>query len=356
MNICSNYNNKLFSLSRILTHRNNIFRMEEYSFHIDGKRFDIIMNASGCRSRSKEHFDNLIQNGMKTIITKSCTLYENHGNPEPNFKEINEHTSINCLGMPNYGYKYYRDLFPEYYKQGITYIISMDASNWEDLKTMLLDYDEFIGRIKTECHTQDNIQDNIQNTAREFVEINVSCPNKLDAINNTTSRIIAYDPILLSRLLENIKQLELVNLNIGIKLSPYVDKVLLEQISKVLTTYSNIVKYIVCGNSIPNGMLINLESGKPLLSIKTGGISGTANRLLGVSNTYQFSNIFKHILKPYGNTSNHIAILGCGGIETDSDVLEYLNAGAYGVQIGRILYIDGMERVVKISNKLMAKL
>jgi dihydroorotate dehydrogenase (NAD+) catalytic subunit len=126
---------------------------------------------------------------------------------------------------------------------------------------------------------------------------------------------------------------------------------LLEQISKVLIKYSNIVKYIVCGNSIPNGMIINLESGKPLLSIKTGGISGSANRLLGVSNVYQFSNIFNSI-----NNILPIAILGCGGIETYSDVLEYLNAGAQGVQIGRILYIEGVERVVDITNKLLAKL
>jgi dihydroorotate dehydrogenase (fumarate) len=327
--------------------------MEEYSFHINGKRFDIIMNASGCRSRSKEHFDNLIQNGLNTIITKSCTLYKNDGNDEPNFKEINEHISINCLGMPNYGYKYYRNLFPGYYKQGITYVISMDASNWEDLKTMLIDYDEFIGNMKTEWQTKYNIQDNIQDSIKEFVEINVSCPNKLDVnMNNSKiSRIIAYDPILLSRLLENIKQLDLVNLNIGIKLSPYVDNVLLEQISKVLIKYSNIVKYIVCGNSIPNGMIINLENGKPLLSIKTGGISGTANRLLGVSNVYQFNNIFKS-----ANNITSIAIFGCGGVETDTDVLEYLNAGAQSVQIGRILYVEGVERIVVISNKLMAKL
>ena len=305
------------------------------------------MNASGCRSKSKEHFDNLIQNGMKTIITKSCTLYENYGNPEPNFQDINEHNSINCLGMPNYGYKYYRNLFPEYYKHGITYVISMDASDWKDLKIMLLDYDKFISSMKIEC------VDNIQDKTREFVEINVSCPNKLDVdMNNSkTSKIIAYDPILLSILLENIRSLNLVNLNIGIKLSPYVDKVLLEQISKILITYSNIVKYIVCGNSIPNGMIINVENGKPLLSIKTGGISGTTNRLLCVSNVYQFNNIFKSI-----NNDRPIAIFGCGGIETETDVLEYLNAGAYGVQIGRILYIEGTKRIVDISNKLMAKL
>ena len=55
-------------------------------FHIDGKQFTRIMNASGCCSRYREQLDELVAGGMTTIITKSCTLYENRGNPYPNFK------------------------------------------------------------------------------------------------------------------------------------------------------------------------------------------------------------------------------------------------------------------------------
>jgi len=312
-------------------------------FLIDGKSFYNIMNASGCRSRYKEQLDQLVANSMKTIITKTCTLNENIGNSEPNFREINDHISINCLGMPNSGFEYYRDLLPLYYKAGITYIISMDASNWNDLRKMLLEYDEFIYKMKYDLGVEDNI--------REFVEINVSCPNKLDVETGTTSRIIAYDPLELTKLLENIKNLELVNLNIGIKLSPYVDKILLKQIANVLITYSSIVKYIVCGNSIPNGMIMNLKSGEPLLSVKTGGISGTVNRLLGVSNVYHFNKIFNSHSKTIS-----IVIIGCGGIETADDIREYFMAGVKGVQIGRVLYIDGIERVIDIKDKFISKL
>jgi dihydroorotate dehydrogenase (NAD+) catalytic subunit len=312
-------------------------------FLIDGKSFYNIMNASGCRSRYKEQLDQLVANGMKTIITKTCTLNENIGNSEPNFRELNDHISINCLGMPNSGFEYYRDLLPLYYKAGITYIISMDASNWNDLRKMLLEYDEYIYKMKYDLGVEDNI--------REFVEINVSCPNKLDVETGTTSRIIAYDPRELTRLLENIKNLELVNLNIVIKLSPYVDKILLEQIAKILISYSSIVKYIVCGNSIPNGMIMNLKSGEPLLSVKTGGISSTANRLLGVSNVYHFNKIFNSHSKTIS-----IVIIGCGGIETADDIREYFMAGVKGVQIGRVLYIDGIERVIDIKDKFISKL
>ena len=308
-----------------------MFAMSEYRFRIGDKDIDLIMNASGAHCKTKEQLDQLITNGMNTVITKTCTLNANPGNPIPNFQEINDHISVNCLGMPNYGYKYYRDLFLEYHKK-ITYIISMDASNWDELREMLLDYDSFISRLGI--------------TTRELVEINVSCPNKAGC------SIIAYDPVELARLLENIKLLGLGSLDIGIKLSPYLDKMLVEKIGRILITYSSIVKYIVCSNSIPNAMIIDTTNGKPILSNITGGISGIANRLIGVSNVYQFQNIF---IRAFGNIVK-IIILGCGGVETSDDIQQYLHAGAKGVQIGRVLYVDGIGRVSNIWNHFQAKL
>jgi dihydroorotate dehydrogenase len=298
------------------------------------------MNAAGCRSKTKEQLHNLVHNGMNTIVSKTCTLNSNDGNPEPNFIEINDNNSINCLGMPNYGYTYYRDLYLEFKKLNVTYIISMDASNWNELEQMLLDYDKYLN-----THGNTN--------QREFVEINASCPNKLDTIQGTTSRIIAFDPLLLARLLENIKLLDLQHITIGLKLSPYIDKYLLDEISKTLINYSGLVHYIVCGNSIPNGMVIDPVTKKPVLSVNTGGISGTTNKLIGISNVYQFVNIFKNKLD---NQSKPIHVIGCGGIETSDDVIDYMNAGASCVQMGRVLYLNGVSRVSDIANNLISKL
>ena len=328
-----------------------MFTLDYKQVKIGDKNFNLIMNAAGCRSKTKEQLHNLVHNGMNTIISKTCTLNHNDGNPEPNFMEINEHTSINCLGMPNYGYTYYRDCYTEFKKLNVNYIISMDASNWDELEQMLLDYDKYLS-------THGNVNQ------REFVEINASCPNKLSSVITDCpnkldlkqcqiSRIIAFDPILLARLLENIKLLDLQHITIGLKLSPYIDKYLLDEISKVLITYSATIYYIVCGNSIPNGMVINPINKKPLLSVNTGGISGTANKLLGISNVYQFVNIFKDKLDKLDKT---IHVIGCGGIETSDDVVDYMNAGAVCVQVGRILYLNGVSRVSDIANNLLSKL
>lgn len=315
-----------------------MFSLDHKNIKICDKNFNLLMNASGCRSKTKEQLHNLIHNGMNTIVSKTCTLNPNDGNPEPNFIEINNHTSINCLGMPNYGYTYYRDCYIEFKKLNVTYIISMDASNWDELQNMLLNYDKYIS-------THGNINQ------REFVEINASCPNKQVILPAITSRIIAFDPVSLARLLENIKLLDLQHITIGLKLSPYIDRYLLDEISKVLITYSRLVHYIVCCNSIPNGMVIDPINKKPVLSVNTGGISGTTNKLLGISNVYQFVNIFKDKLEQH-----IIHVIGCGGIENSDDVIDYLNAGAVCVQVGRILYLNGVSRVSDIANNLLSKL
>lgn len=288
----------------------------------------IIMNGSGCNCRTKRQLDSLVAAGMKTIITKTCTLMPNKGNPLPVFLEVdsNTNTSINCLGMPNLGYPYYRDLYLEYKLRGITYIISMDASNLDNLLEMLQNYDSYLSNLKRENH--------IPIDCKEYVEINLSCPS------TTCPRIIAYDTLEFARTLESIKSIELCNLSIGLKLAPYVDKVLLKQIAEIITIYqaSSIIAYIVCSNSIPNGMIINKDTGQPILSAGTGGISGKLNKLIGISNTWQFNKILS-----CNGKRKFIKIIGCGGIETLDDIREYMSAGADFIQIGRYLYINGAE-------------
>lgn len=294
-----------------------------------------IMNASGCHCRTKMQLDALVAAGMQTIITKTCTLLPNKGNPQPVFIEIDSSTSINCLGMPNPGYLYYRALYLEYKLRGITYIISMDASNLDHLLEMLENYDTYLSQLKRDLR--------IATECKEYVEINLSCPSA------ACSRIIAYDTHALARTLESIKSLLLCNIHIGLKLPPYIDKVLLAQVAELITIYqsSSRIAYIVCSNSIPNGMVINKDTNQPILSSGTGGISGKMNKLLGISNTWQFNNILSN-----RGTRKAIKIFGCGGIETTQDIEEYMAAGADSVQIGRYLYVNGAECLKNINYKL----
>ena len=79
------------------------------------------------------------------------------------------------------------------------------------------------------------------------------------------------------------------------------------------------------------GMAVDINSQKPVLGNRSGGVSGPAIRpiaLLKVHQVYQEAG-------PRG-----IPIIGQGGIETAHDAIEFLLAGATAVGIGTALFYD----------------
>ncbi len=51
-----------------------------------------------------------------------------------------------------------------------------------------------------------------------------------------------------------------------------------------------------------------------------------------------------------------IDIIGCGGIETVSDIQEYVLAGAKGVQVGHALYTGGVNIITELNKNLHSKI
>jgi len=79
------------------------------------------------------------------------------------------------------------------------------------------------------------------------------------------------------------------------------------------------------------GMAIDVESRRPIIGNIQGGLSGPAIRPQALLKVYQ----------TYAEASrNDIPIIGQGGIETASDALEFLLAGAAAVGVGTALFYD----------------
>ena len=72
-------------------------------------------------------------------------------------------------------------------------------------------------------------------------------------------------------------------------------------------------------------MAINVETQKPILSNKIGGLSGTPIKPIAVRCVYEISSKFD------------VPIIGCGGISTWEDAVEFILAGASAVQFGSVL-------------------
>ena len=259
-----------------------------------------LMNSSGCWCSNEKQLDELFETKLKTIVTKTCTLNPKEGNIEPTYYKIND-IHINSKGLPNEGYAYYKNLYKKYNLYDKQYILSVAWEfNESNTLTILKDYDNFVLK-------------------KELVEINLSCPN-LD------HEIPCYNYLLLEKILKEINNLELKNLYISLKLSPYLDHLLCDKIINIINNNTGIYKYIVLSNSIPNCLL--LDNNRPVLSKIYGGLSGRLNKYISLSNVYYFRD----------KLDKNIKIIGCGGIKNLDDVNDYLNNGADFVQLGSCFY------------------
>jgi dihydroorotate dehydrogenase (NAD+) catalytic subunit len=88
------------------------------------------------------------------------------------------------------------------------------------------------------------------------------------------------------------------------------------------------------------GMVINIDSMKPHLGGKTGGLSGPAIKPVAVRAIYQV-----HAALP------KVPILGMGGVASGRDALELILAGASGVSVGTASF-GNPKALIDIQNEL----
>lgn len=283
-----------------------------------------IYNASGCLSSTFDQLEKLNRSASGAILTKSSTVNERKGNEEPRLY-FDNFGAINSMGIPNKGYLYYNAIRTSnslLFRKPV--IQSIYPCEKYDLRVMLT-------KINMSAKT-------VGFPAAGLVEINMSCPNI------TNKSIVAYDYNLFREYLEYINELNLNNLIIGIKLPPYFCNDQFENISKILLDYVNIIKYIVCINTISNGLMINYEKEQPVIKNIYGGISGKYCKPVALANIHKF----------YKLLDNKISIVGCGGVSSGKDVFDMILCGAKAVQVGSHLIKEDTDCFNVIESELIA--
>ncbi|MBI4180899.1 MAG: dihydroorotate dehydrogenase, partial [Chloroflexi bacterium] len=76
------------------------------------------------------------------------------------------------------------------------------------------------------------------------------------------------------------------------------------------------------------GMAIDITRRRPSLGNVTGGLSGPAIKPVALYMVYEVAGAVK------------IPIIGCGGIATAADALEFVMAGASAIQVGMAAFIN----------------
>ncbi len=289
----------------------------DLSTTIAGVRFSsCLMNASGALCVTREELFALGRSHAGAIVTKSMTREAREGNLTPRYYGFPS-GSINSMGLPNLGYQAYAELIPELKTLGKPVIASV-AGLCED------DFPLIASTI---------------NAARpDLIEVNLSCPN----IPGKPQ--IGYDADATERLLKRVRKV--ITVPMGVKLPPYFDpahhKVMGDVIGRCGVDFLNLI------NSVGNGLVVDPSREVVMIRPKGGfgGLGGSLIKPIALANVRAFWKIF----------AGRIPIIGTGGVVTGVDAFEHLLCGASAVQVGTVLYEEGVDVFGRLEIELTAQL
>jgi dihydroorotate dehydrogenase (NAD+) catalytic subunit len=269
-----------------------------------------LFTASGCASSGKELAQFIDLREIGAVVTKSVMSKPRHGRATPRMAETPS-GMINSIGLQGPGIDAFlsHDL-PWLVSQKARVIVSIAGETVEEYAT-----------LARKVRSAPGIS---------ALEVNISCPN----VENR-GLVFACDPDASRRVIDGVRKTLGGELPIIAKLSP--------DVTDLVSIAKGVVDAGADGLALINtvlSMVINLDTMRPHLGGKTGGLSGPAIRPIAVRAIYQV-----HEAMPT------VPILGMGGVATGRDALELILAGAKGVSIGTASFGDPAA-IITIQNEL----
>lgn len=259
-----------------------------------------VFTASGTCGYADELSAFMDVNRLGGFVTKSITVHPRKGNETPRIVETDS-GMLNAIGLANLGLdKFVEEKLPVLEKFSAAVFVNVAGQTIED-------YVAVTERLSSE-------------PAIAGFELNISCPN------------VSKGGISFGTEPENVAEI-----TSAVK-SAAGEKVLMVKLSPSVTDISVIARAAVDAGadalSLVNtftAMVIDIETRKPILANRTGGLSGPAIKPIAV---YLVNKVYNEVARDRG-----IPILGLGGIRTASDALEFIIAGASAVATGTANFI-----------------
>jgi dihydroorotate dehydrogenase (NAD+) catalytic subunit len=269
-----------------------------------------LFTASGCASSGKELAQFIDLREIGAVVTKSVMSKPRHGRATPRMAETPS-GMINSVGLQGPGIDQFlaHDL-PWLVSQKARVIVSIAGETVEEYAT-----------LARKVRSAPGIS---------ALEVNISCPN----VENR-GLVFACDPDASRRVIDGVRKTLGGELPIIAKLSP--------DVTDLVSIAKGVVDAGADGLALINtvlSMVINLDTMRPHLGGKTGGLSGPAIRPIAVRAIYQV-----HEALPA------VPILGMGGVASGRDALELILAGAKGVSVGTASFGDPAA-IITIQNEL----
>ena len=273
-----------------------------------------IFTASGCASSGKELAQFFPLDELGAVVTKSIALKPRSGRPTPRMAETPS-GMLNSIGLQGPGIDQFLEIdIPWLANKGARVIVSISGESVEE-------YASLARRLR-----------NVPNISG--IEVNISCPN----VENR-GLVFACDPVASRDVVQGVRR------NLGSE-SPIIVK-LSPDVTDIVEIARSVVDAGADGLALINtvlGMVIDIDTQKPKLAGKTGGISGPAIRPIAVRAIYQV-----HAALP------QTPILGMGGVSSGKDALEMIFAGASGISIGTASF-GNPSAAIKVKSELASLL
>jgi dihydroorotate dehydrogenase (NAD+) catalytic subunit len=260
------------------------------------------MLASGFLGISQDVFNKIYRSGAGAVVSKSISIEPFEGYRNPTLVSLEECSYINAVGLANPGAEAFsREIASN---KNVPIIVSLVGSSEDEFPPMIKKFDGL------------NIL---------AYEINLSCPHVAKM-----GMEVGDDPEMVSTIVKKIKSNThkpiIIKVGIG-----GIDVVKIAQVARDAGADA-----ITAINTI-RAMAINIETLMPVLSNRIGGLSGKSIKPISIRCVYEIS-------KNLG-----IPVIGCGGIFTWEDAVEFMLAGASAIQLGSVIGYNGVSAFSNIT-------
>lgn len=255
--------------------------------------------------------------GCGAVTAKSCGPTPRAGHVNPSCLDWG-HGLINAIGLANPGAQAEVELLraakARLQPMGVALIASIFAGPPEEFGT--------VAAI-------------VAQAAPDFIEVNISCPN----VHSEFGEPYAGDPDAAAEVTGYVKDaVRAAGIPVIIKLAPNVPSI--GRIARAVVAAGADALCVI--NTMP-GMVIDAESGQPILANRSGGLSGPALKPIALKCVYD-------VRKACPETP----LIGTGGVTTGLDAVEMLMAGATLVGVGSAIYYRGPSAIALIRGELEA--
>jgi dihydroorotate dehydrogenase (NAD+) catalytic subunit len=249
-----------------------------------------VMTASGTFGYGTEYAELIDIQRLGAIVCKGTTLEPREGNPQPRLVETASGV-INSIGLQNIGVRaVIREKAPVWAEWRVPVIVNIAGDT-------ILEYGKLAAAL-----------DGVKGVSG--IEVNVSCPNV-----KAGGAAFGADPGTAAAVTAAVRSA--TSLPVIVKLTPNTG-----DIQGVAAGVAEAGADAVALINSAKGMAIDIQARRPSLGYTTGGLSGPSIKPLALALVYEAAGAID------------VPVIGCGGIVTAGDALEFIMAGASAVQVG----------------------